>query len=97
MSRTPPPLLGAAAALQSLPKWRALEGRDAIARRFTFADFNAAFAFMTRVALRAEQLNHHPEWSNVFNKVDVALTTHESGGVTQRDVELARFCDDIAP
>ena len=82
-----------AAALQSLPQWREAEGRDAIARSFRFKDFNAAFAFMTRCALKAEKMDHHPEWFNVYNKVDVTLTTHECQGLSARDIELARFMD----
>ena len=89
--------IGAEAAVARLPGWRAAEGRDAILRSFRFPDFNAAFAFMTRVALRAEQLDHHPEWFNVYNRVDVVLTTHDCDGVSERDVTLARFMDEIAP
>lgn len=88
--------IGAKAALAQLPGWSAVEGRDAITRRFTFKDFNAAFGFMTRVALKADQMDHHPEWSNVYNKVDVVLTTHDANGVTARDVDLARFMDSVA-
>ncbi len=89
-------LLGAAAALKSLPQWLAVDGRDAITRSFTFKDFNAAFGFMTRVALKAEQMNHHPEWFNVWNKVEVTLSTHDAGGVTQLDADLAAFMDALA-
>jgi len=71
------------------PGWQRTSGRDAIARRFEFKDFSAAFAFMTRVALLAEKMDHHPEWSNVYNKVDVALTTHDAGGVTEKDIKMA--------
>jgi 4a-hydroxytetrahydrobiopterin dehydratase len=77
-------------ALSELPKWRSVEGRDAITRHFQFKNFNAAFAFMTRVALLAEKMDHHPEWSNVYNKVDVTLSTHDAGGVTKKDIEMAR-------
>lgn len=84
-------------ALRALPDWAAVEGRDAIARRFTFRDFNAAFGFMTRVALHAEKLDHHPEWSNVYNRVEVVLTTHDAGGVTAMDVRLAQLMDAAAP
>jgi 4a-hydroxytetrahydrobiopterin dehydratase len=84
---------GAADAVSRLTGWTTVEGRDAIAKRFTFADFNAAFGFMTRVALKADRMDHHPEWSNVYNKVDVVLTTHDAGGVTDKDVELAAFMD----
>jgi 4a-hydroxytetrahydrobiopterin dehydratase len=89
-------VIGAQAALASLPGWRAGEGRDCLTRTFRFADFNAAFAFMTRVALMAEKLDHHPEWSNVYNRVEVTLTTHDAGGVTELDVRLARFMDEAA-
>ena len=95
MSR--PARIGAAAALGSLPGWRAVEGgRDAIARSYRFADFNAAFGFMSRVALMAEKLDHHPEWSNVYSRVEVTLTTHDAGGVTELDLTLARFIDAAA-
>jgi 4a-hydroxytetrahydrobiopterin dehydratase len=91
-------LTGAArvAALAQLDGWSEAEGRDAIAKDFRFADFNAAFAFMTRVALKAERMDHHPEWNNVYNRVAVVLSTHDAGGVTARDVELARFIDRAA-
>ena len=68
------------AALQRLAGWKDVPGRDAIQKSFTFADFNAAFGFMTRAALRAEKMDHHPEWFNVYNRVDVTLATHEAGG-----------------
>lgn len=80
-------------ALSTLPDWQRVDGRDAIRRQFTFTDFNQAFAFMTRVALMAEKLDHHPEWSNVYNRVDVLLSTHSAGGVTELDLQMARFCD----
>ncbi len=73
-----------------------VEGRDAIQKRFTFKDFNAAFGFMTRVALAAERLNHHPEWTNVYRTVDVTLSSHDAGGLTRRDVELAQRMDQLA-
>lgn len=73
--------------------WQREEKRDAITREFVFADFNRAFAFMTQVALAAEKADHHPEWFNVYNKVRVTLSTHDAGGVTQKDLELARFAD----
>ena len=82
-----------AEALQALPLWREVPGRDAIRREFRFADFNAAFAFMTRAALLAEKLDHHPEWSNVYNKVDVTLTTHDCAGLSDRDIAMARAMD----
>ena len=78
------------AALKTLPGWKPVAGRDAIAKRFEFADFNRAFAFMTRTALLAEKMDHHPEWSNVYNKVEVTLSTHDAGGVTQKDVDMAK-------
>ncbi|MBL8673669.1 MAG: 4a-hydroxytetrahydrobiopterin dehydratase [Rhodospirillales bacterium] len=83
-------------ALARLDGWREVDGRDAIAKSFKFADFNAAFAFMARAALMAEKLDHHPEWSNVYNRVDVTLSTHDSGGVTELDVALAAFMDTVA-
>ncbi len=79
-----------AAFLSQYPAWREVGQRDAIARLFEFKDFSAAFAFMTRVALLAEKMDHHPEWSNVYNKVDITLTTHDAGGVTQKDIDLAK-------
>lgn len=83
-------------ALASLPEWRLVDGRDAIRRDLRFADFNAAFAFMTRVALMAEKLDHHPEWCNVYNRVEITLSTHDAGGLTARDIGLARFIDAAA-
>jgi 4a-hydroxytetrahydrobiopterin dehydratase len=79
-----------------LPGWRLVDGRDAIARTFTFKDFNAAFGFMARVALAAERMDHHPEWSNVWNRVDVTLSSHDAGGLTERDLKLAEIMDRIA-
>lgn len=79
-----------------LPQWRLVEGRDAITRTFTFKDFNAAFGFMTRAALVAEKMNHHPEWSNVWNRVEVTLSTHDAGGLTDRDLKLAEAMDRLA-
>ena len=76
-------------ALAGLAGWTFDEARNGIARSFIFADFGEAFAFMTRVALEAEKADHHPEWSNVWNKVDVLLSTHDAGGVTQKDIALA--------
>ena len=78
------------AALAGLPYWKLSADGLAITRRFTFADFSAAFAFMTRVALLAEKADHHPEWSNVWNKVDITLTTHGAGGLSARDVKMAQ-------
>ena len=87
--------LDPAEALKSLPDWRvADDARPALTRTLRFADFNAAFGFMTRVALLADKADHHPEWSNVYNRVEVLLTTHDAGGVTERDVAMARFIDD---
>ena len=80
-------------ALEGLPEWDYQAGRDAITRRFTFDDFSQAFAFMTQVALLAEKADHHPEWSNVWNRVDILLTTHDAGGLSGRDIELAQAID----
>jgi 4a-hydroxytetrahydrobiopterin dehydratase len=82
-----------AEALDELGSWDFDEARDAITRQFLFADFSEAFAFMTRVALLAEVQDHHPEWSNVWNRVDILLTTHDAGGLSQRDVRMARAID----
>lgn len=86
-----------ATALETLADWRYDNGARSITRRFEFADFVAAFGFMSRVALLAEKAGHHPDWSNAYNKVTVSLTTHDAGGLTDRDVELARQIDRIAP
>jgi 4a-hydroxytetrahydrobiopterin dehydratase len=85
-------LTGAArkAALAKLEGWTEVDGRDAISRKFTFKDFNEAFGFMARAALIAEKLDHHPEWFNVYNRVEVTLATHDAGGVTERDLKLAQ-------
>jgi 4a-hydroxytetrahydrobiopterin dehydratase len=89
--------IGAAAALKALKGWKALEGeRDAIQKSYKFADFKSAFAFMSGAALKAEQMDHHPEWFNVYSKVEVTLTTHDADGVTQKDMELAGFMDQLA-
>ena len=94
---TRPSKIGAAEALKSLPDWKAVEGdRDAIARTFAFKDFNAAFGFMTRGAIMADKLDHHPEWFNVYNRVEVLLATHDADGVTSLDVTLAKFMDEAA-
>jgi 4a-hydroxytetrahydrobiopterin dehydratase len=91
---TRPQKIGAAEALTRLPLWQAVEGgRDAIQRTYRFSDFTAAFGFMTRTALMAEKLDHHPEWFNVYNRVDVTLTTHDANGVTELDVTLAGLMD----
>lgn len=96
---TRPAKIGAPAALSQLQGWSAAPDaaapRDAIVKTFRFADFNAAFGFMTRVALMADKLDHHPEWFNVYNRVEVLLTTHDADGVTELDVTLARFMDGI--
>jgi len=83
-------------ALAELKEWREVQERDAIARKFTFKDFNQAFGFMVRVALVAEKMDHHPEWSNVYKTVDVVLSTHDAGGVTQKDIALAKAMDAFA-
>jgi 4a-hydroxytetrahydrobiopterin dehydratase len=95
MSRTA--RIGAQEALRSLPSWAAApSGRDAITRTYRFPDFAAAFAFMTRVAITAEKLDHHPEWFNVYNRIDVTLATHDAEGVTELDVKLATTMDAAA-
>jgi 4a-hydroxytetrahydrobiopterin dehydratase len=83
-------------ALNALPGWAEVAGREAIGRTFTFKDFNEAFGFMTRTALIAEKHDHHPEWKNVYKTVEVVLATHDSGGVTMRDIELAKAMNAIA-
>ncbi|MDA5192656.1 4a-hydroxytetrahydrobiopterin dehydratase [Govanella unica] len=82
--------------LGTLTDWHEVDGRDAIAKTFRFANFDAAFRFMTRVAKEAERLDHHPEWRNVYNRVEVTLATHDAGGVTEYDVALAAFMDAAA-
>jgi 4a-hydroxytetrahydrobiopterin dehydratase len=82
--------------LAELQGWHVVDGRDAIAKSFKFKDFNQAFAFMTRVALMAEKMDHHPEWSNVYNKVEITLSSHDAGGLTERDIRLAKFIDQAA-
>lgn len=82
-----------AALPHTLPQWRVTDGRDAIRREFRFRDFSEAFGFMARVALLAEQHNHHPEWFNVWNLVRIELSTHDAGGLTGKDVALARAID----
>ena len=88
-------LLGTARAdaLSTLVGWTEVDGSDAIQKIFQFANFNEAFGFMTRVALMAEKLDHHPEWFNVYNRVEVTLSTHDAGGVTEKDTKLAAFMD----
>ena len=89
--------IGAESALAKLSGWSALEGkRDAIQKSFKFADFKTAFGFMSSCALKAEQMDHHPEWFNVYNRVDVILTTHDANGVTELDVELAGYMDALS-
>ncbi len=83
-------------ALADLKGWTQVPGRDAIQKTFNFKDFNAAFGFMTRIALAAEKLDHHPEWFNVYNRVEVTLATHDAAGVTELDVKLARLMDGVA-
>ncbi len=85
-----------AQSIAGLAGWTDVEGRDAIKKTFRFGDFNHAFGFMSRVALMAERLDHHPEWFNVYNRVEVTLATHDAGGVTDLDISLARFMDQIA-
>jgi 4a-hydroxytetrahydrobiopterin dehydratase len=84
------------AALARLTGWSEVSGRDAITKKFVFADFNAAFGFMTRAALVAEKMDHHPEWFNVYKTVEVTLSTHDAGGVTELDVQLAAAMDRMA-
>lgn len=79
----------------TLPGWRLAEGRDAITRTFRFADFSEAFGFMARVAMLAEKHDHHPEWSNVWNRVEILLATHDAGGLSARDVALAQAIDGL--
>jgi 4a-hydroxytetrahydrobiopterin dehydratase len=81
---------------QRLPTWTLVAGRDAITKTFTFRDFSEAFGFMARVALAAERMDHHPEWRNVWNRVEVTLSTHSAGGLSARDLELAERMDEIA-
>ena len=83
-------------ALRQIPDWQPVEGRDAIWRQFQFRNFSQAFSFMTRVALLAEKLDHHPEWFNVYRTVKVTLTTHDAGGLTELDIKLARAMDKFA-
>lgn len=82
-----------ASALSELDGWTAADGRDAIEKSFKFKSFNEAFGFMSRVALMAEKLDHHPEWFNVYNRVEITLSTHDVGGLSELDVKLAKFID----
>lgn len=84
------------AVLKDLPLWAKMEGREAIVREFKFKDFGDAFAFMTRCAIKAQIMDHHPEWFNCYNAVVVMLTTHDVDGVSERDIEMAQFMDQIA-
>ncbi len=84
------------AARAELPEWKMVDGRDALTRTLKFADFSAAFGFMSRVALAAEKLDHHPEWLNVWNRVEITLSSHDAGGLTERDLKLARIIDKLA-
>ena len=86
---------GRAALAAELPGWALVEGRDAIVRRFRFADFSTAWGFMARVALLAEAQDHHPEWSNVWNQVEIILSTHDAGGLSARDLRLAKAIDAV--
>ena len=87
---------GRSDALASLRNWKEVPGRDAIRRDLKFADFNQAWAFMCRVALAAEKADHHPEWSNVYNSVSITLSTHDAGGLSDKDVALAKFIDSVS-
>lgn len=96
--QTVKPTLDVNAVLAELPDWsRAADQRPAITRTFRFETFSAAWGWMSRVALLAEQMDHHPEWSNVYGRVDVVLTTHDAGGVTELDLRMARFMDEVGP
>ncbi len=85
-----------AAALKQFSSWEEVDGRDALHKTFTFDDFNEAFGFMARAAIYADKHDHHPEWFNVYNRVEVTLSTHDAGGLSQRDLKMAQFMDDIA-
>ena len=85
-----------AAALAALDGWEEVDGRDAIRKSFAFGDFNEAFGFMTRIALAAEKADHHPEWFNVYNRVEITLSTHDAGGLSERDIALAKVIDSAA-
>lgn len=85
-----------AALAEALPEWKLVEGRDAITRAFRFRDFSEAWGFMARVALQAEAQDHHPEWFNVWNRVEITLSTHDAGGLSVRDLRLAKAIDAIA-
>ncbi len=83
-------------ALSELAGWSEVDGRDAIQKSLTFKSFNEAWGFMSRIALAAEKMDHHPEWLNVYNRVDITLSTHDCGGLSERDVALAKFIDSCA-
>ena len=85
-----------AAALARVPAWSVVDGRDAISRRFAFADFREAWGFMVQVALWAERHDHHPEWFNVYSRVEVILSTHDCGGLSRLDIELAEYMDHLS-
>ena len=92
-----PQKIGADTALRQLEGWAKADGaRDAITRTLKFDDFNAAFGFMTRISLKADKMDHHPEWFNVYNKVEIVLTTHDCDGVSTLDVEMAKFINEAA-
>ncbi len=91
-----PAKIGAEAAVKQLSGWKAAQGRDAIEKTYRFDDFNQAFGWMSRIALAAEKLDHHPEWFNVYSRVEVLLATHDAGGVTDLDVTLAKLMDKAA-
>ncbi len=93
---TRPAKMSVTSALAELPLWQAVEAKEAISRTFVFKDFSQAFGFMTQIALAAERIDHHPEWFNVYNRVEVVLTTHDAGGVTQLDLTLAQLMDRLA-
>jgi len=88
--------IGANALVSQIEGWTVTEGRDAVRKVFKFADFKAAFGFMSQVALKAEQMDHHPEWFNVYNTVDITLSTHDADGVTELDLALAQFIESVA-
>ena len=96
VSKQSPEKIDPAAAAARLEGWSPAEGRAAITKTFRFSDFNAAFGWMCRVSLMAESQDHHPEWFNIYNRVDVVLATHDADGVTDKDITLARFMDTIA-
>jgi 4a-hydroxytetrahydrobiopterin dehydratase len=93
---TRPTKIGAAEALKQLSGWKSAEGRDAIEKTYKFDDFGQAFGWMSRIALAAEKLDHHPEWFNVYARVEVLLATHDADGVTELDVQLAKLMDKAA-